>query len=94
MAGGSGDGNCNPGSGLLLLDAAVHRARRPGDADAGQALWSATAGGALALRRPDIGRLAPGARADLDVLDAPRHPHLSYRPDVPLTRTLDLDDLT
>ena len=51
-----------------------------------EALWSATAGGARALRRSDIGIIAPGARADLVLLDAPTHVHLSYRPGVPLVR--------
>ena len=37
-------------------------------------------GGAAALRRTDIGVLAPGARADLVVLDAPSYIHLAYRP--------------
>jgi imidazolonepropionase len=49
-----------------------------------EAIWSATAGGAAALRRDDIGRIAPGARADLAVLDAPSYLHLAYRPGVPL----------
>jgi imidazolonepropionase len=49
-----------------------------------EALWSATAGGAAALARSDIGRLAPGARADLLVLDAPSHAHLIYRPGMAL----------
>ena len=49
-----------------------------------EALWAATAGGALALRRDDIGRLVVGARADLTVLDAPTYLHLAYRPGVPL----------
>ncbi|MGG7609675.1 imidazolonepropionase, partial [Streptomyces sp. ZG43] len=31
-----------------------------------------------------VGRLAPGARADLVILDAPSHVHLAYRPGVPL----------
>jgi imidazolonepropionase len=50
-----------------------------------QALWSATAGGAAALRRTDVGVLRPGARADLVLLDAPSYVHLAYRPGVPLT---------
>jgi imidazolonepropionase len=31
-----------------------------------------------------VGRLTPGARADLAILDAPSYLHLSYRPGVPL----------
>ena len=85
--------DCNPGSGYsssmpLCIALAVREMRMT----PAKTLWPATAGGALALRRPDVGRLAPGARADLAVLDAPSHLHLSYRPGVPLTRTLDLDD--
>lgn len=53
-----------------------------------EALWSATAGGAAALRRTDVGRIAPGARADLALLDAPSHVHLAYRPGVPLVSTV------
>ena len=45
---------------------------------------AATAGGAAALRRADVGVLRPGARADLALLDAPSHVHLAYRPGVPL----------
>jgi len=55
-----------------------------------EALWAATAGGALALRRPDVGWLAPGSRADLTVLEAPTYQHLAYRPGVPIARALDL----
>ena len=55
-----------------------------------EALWAATAGGAAALRRTDAGSLAPGARADLAVLDAPSYRHLAYRPGVPLVRSLEL----
>ncbi|MCT1479659.1 imidazolonepropionase [Microbacterium sp. p3-SID336] len=49
-----------------------------------EAVWAATAGGALALRRDDIGAIAPGRRADLVLLDAPTRIHLAYRPGVPL----------
>jgi imidazolonepropionase len=50
-----------------------------------EAVWSATAGGARALRRNDVGALRVGARADVHVLDAPSVTHLAYRPGVPLT---------
>jgi len=45
-----------------------------------EALHAATAAGARALRRGDIGRLSTGARADLVALDAPTYVHLAYRP--------------
>ena len=47
-------------------------------------MYAATAGGAAALDRDDVGRLVPGPRADLVLLDAPSHVHLAYRPGVPL----------
>ena len=53
-----------------------------------QALWSATAGGATALRRDDIGSLRVGALAHLTVLDAPSHVYLAYRAGVPLAWAL------
>ncbi|AMB60231.1 imidazolonepropionase [Microterricola viridarii] len=49
-----------------------------------EALWAATAGGAAALRRTDVGRLSAGARADLVQLRTPSYVHLAYRPGVPL----------
>ncbi|WP_448721283.1 imidazolonepropionase [Microbacterium natoriense] len=49
-----------------------------------EAVWAATAGGARALRREDIGVIAPGYRADLVLLRAPSRIHLAYRPGVPL----------
>ncbi|MGW0391918.1 imidazolonepropionase [Streptomyces sp. NPDC003042] len=77
--------DCNPGSSYtssmpFCIALAVRDMRMTPD----EALWSATAGGARALRRTDIGRVAPGARADLALLDAPSHVHLAYRPGVPL----------
>jgi imidazolonepropionase len=49
-----------------------------------EALAAATIGGATALRRADIGRLAPGTRADAIILDAASYADLVYRPGVPL----------
>ena len=51
-----------------------------------EALLAGTLGGARALRRDDVGRLRPGARADAVVLEAPSYAHLIYRPGVPLAR--------
>ena len=50
-----------------------------------EAIRAATIGGAKALRRTDVGQLAPGFRADIHVLDAPAAIHLAYRPGMPLT---------
>ena len=56
-----------------------------------EALWSATAGGAAALRRDDVGHLRRRARAPTSPsLDAPSYLHLAYRPGVPLVRALDV----
>lgn len=49
-----------------------------------EAIHAATAGGAAALRRTDIGRIAPGMRADVVLLKSPSRVHLAYRPGVPL----------
>jgi imidazolonepropionase len=59
-----------------------------------EALWAATAGGAAALRRADIGGLALGQRADLVILDAPSYVHLAYRPGVPLVHRVIAADAT
>jgi imidazolonepropionase len=81
--------NCNPGScytssmnlvvalGVLLCGLTPQ-----------EAVYAATAGGARALRRDDVGALEVGARADLHVLDAPSHDYLAYRPGVPLTHAV------
>ncbi|MEU1472301.1 imidazolonepropionase [Streptomyces sp. NPDC005761] len=77
--------DCNPGSSFTSsVPFCIALAVRDMGMTPDEALWSATAGGAAALRREDIGRITPGARADLVVLDAPSHVHLAYRPGVPL----------
>jgi imidazolonepropionase len=77
--------DCNPGTSYvtsmgLVIALAVATMSMTVD----EALWSATRGGALALRRSELGQLGPGARGDLVVLDAPRAAHLAYRPGVDL----------
>ncbi|MFD5318336.1 imidazolonepropionase [Streptomyces sp. NPDC127098] len=77
--------DCNPGSSFTSsMPFCVALAVREMGMTPDEALWSATAGGAAALARTDVGRLTPGARADLVVLDAPSPVHLAYRPGVPL----------
>jgi imidazolonepropionase len=81
--------DCNPGSSYTTsMPFAVALAVREMRMTPAEALWSATAGGAQALRRRDVGHLGVGARADLVVLDAPSYVHLAYRPGVPLTHTV------
>ncbi|MGH8904158.1 MAG: imidazolonepropionase [Egibacteraceae bacterium] len=83
--------DCNPGSCFTSSMAfCVALAVRELRMTPAEAVWAATAGGAAALRRDDIGHLGIGARADLVVLDAPSHRHLAYRPGVPLARPLHL----
>jgi imidazolonepropionase len=77
--------DCNPGSCFtssmpLCIALAVREMRMT----TAEAVWSATAGGARALRRTDVGHLGVGARADVLMLDAPSHAYLAYRPGVPL----------
>ncbi|MET8778961.1 imidazolonepropionase [Nocardia sp. NPDC004654] len=77
--------DCNPGTSYttslpFCIAIAVRDMRMTPD----EAVWAATAGGARALRRTDLGALTPGARADALALDAPTHLHLAYRPGVPL----------
>ncbi len=79
--------DCNPGSSYTSsMPFCVALAVRDMRMTTAEAVWAATAGGARALRRDDVGYLAPGARADLITLDAPSHAYLAYRPGVPLVR--------
>jgi imidazolonepropionase len=77
--------DCNPGSSYTTsMPFCITVAVRDMHLTPDQAVWSATAGGARALRRDDVGRISPGARADLVSLNAPSHVHLAYRPGVDL----------
>lgn len=85
--------NCNPGTSYttsmaFCVATAVLQMRMTVE----EAVWSATMGGAIALRRHEgelpIGALAPGSRADLQVLDAPSVTHLAYRPGMLLTHSV------
>jgi imidazolonepropionase len=73
--------DCNPGSSYVTSMAfVIALAVREMAMTVDEALWSATLGGAWALRRSDIGHLGLGARSDFSILDAPRAAHLAYRP--------------
>lgn len=77
--------NCNPGSSYTTsMSFCIALAVRDMRMTAEEALLAATLGGAQALRRTDIGRIAPRMRADMVVLAAPSYTHLVYRPGVPL----------
>ncbi len=77
--------NCNPGSSYTTaMGFCIALAVRDLRMTIEEALAAATSGGARALRRDDLGRLAPGARADAVLLEAPSYTHLVYRPGVPL----------
>ncbi|MRG59355.1 imidazolonepropionase [Agromyces sp. CFH 90414] len=79
--------DCNPGSSFTSsMPFCIAVAVRDMRMTPAEAVWSATAGGARALRRDDVGVIRAGARADLVELDAPTHVHLAYRPGVPIVR--------
>jgi imidazolonepropionase len=77
--------DCNPGSSYTTSMAfCIAVAVRDMGFTPAEALWSATAGGARALRRADVGVLAAGRRADFVRLAAPSYVHLAYRPGAPI----------
>lgn len=77
--------DCNPGSSYTTSMAfCIAIAVRDMGFTPAEAVWSATAGGAAALRRDDVGTLAVGKRADFIRLGAPSYVHLAYRPGVPI----------
>lgn len=80
--------DCNPGSSFttnmpLMIALAVREMNLRVD----EALFAATMGGAISLRRDDVGHLSIGAKADFALLNAPSYIHLAYRPGVPLVST-------
>jgi imidazolonepropionase len=77
--------DCNPGSAYTTnMPFVIALAVRELFFSPEQALWSATKGGAKALRRNDVGHLGLGARADFSILNTSSYIHLAYRPGVPL----------
>lgn len=91
--------NCNPGTSYTnSMGFAVATAVLQMQLTVQQAVRAATLGGAIALDMHEdgwvdprgtsharIGVVAPGARADLQLLEAPSVTHLAYRPGMPLT---------
>jgi imidazolonepropionase len=77
--------NCNPGSSYVTsMPFCIALAVREMHMTPAEALRAATAGGARALRREDVGQIAVGCSADLVLLDAPSFVHLAYRPAAPI----------
>lgn len=77
--------DCNPGSSFTTsMPFCIALAVREMGMTPEEALTAATAHGARALRRADIGSLEVGKRADLVLLAAPDPIHLAYRPGVDL----------
>jgi imidazolonepropionase len=81
--------DCNPGTSFTTsMPIVVALAVTAMGMTPHEAVWSATAGGATALRRTDVGNLAAGARAGWVAIDGPSCVHLAYRPGVPLVSTV------
>jgi imidazolonepropionase len=81
--------DCNPGTSFTTsMPFCIALAARECGLTPSEAVRAATAGGAAAQRRDDVGRVSVGARSHLAVLDAPTHVHLAYRPGVPIASVL------
>jgi imidazolonepropionase len=77
--------DCNPGSSFTTsMPFCIAVAVRDMGFTIDQAVWSATRGGAMALRDASRGSMVVGSRADFAILDAPNHLFLAYRPGVQL----------
>jgi imidazolonepropionase len=81
--------DCNPGTSYTTsMPFVIALACRELAMSPLEAVRAATQGGARALRSPQAGHLAVGARGDLVLLDAPSYVHLAYRPGVDLVRAV------
>jgi imidazolonepropionase len=81
--------DCNPGTSYTTsMPWCVAMAVREMRMTPAEAVHAATCGGARALRRQDVGRVAVGGPADLVVLNAPSYLHLAYRPGVDLVASV------
>jgi imidazolonepropionase len=77
--------NTNPGSSnTTSMGFCIALAVRDMGMTVDEAIAAATLGGATALRRDEIGRLTPGARADAAILEATSYVDFVYRPGVPV----------
>jgi imidazolonepropionase len=73
--------DCNPGTSYVTsMPFVIALAVREMHMSVDQAVWSATAGGAAALGRTDIGRLEVGKQADFLILNQPSIDFLAYNP--------------
>jgi imidazolonepropionase len=71
--------NVNPGSSMTEnVGLVMGLACLENGLSAAEALWGFTRGAALALRLPELGRLAPGAPADLVLFGCSTYRHLPY----------------
>lgn len=79
---------CGPASGTSSMNLVVALGVLQCGLTVAEAVYAATAGGAESLRRADVGHLAVGARADIQVLDAPGYADLVHRIGMPLTHSV------
>lgn len=77
--------DCNPGSSYTTsMPFCIAAAVSLMGFNVEEAVLAATLGGAKALRRTDIGKIAPGFMADMALLKTDSYIHLAYRPGVNL----------
>src|SRR5699024_5160820 len=83
--------DCNPGTcASSSMPFMIALAVREIHLTPAEAVWSATRGGALALRRPELGVVRVGSPAGLAVVEAPSYLHIPYRAGVPLVSALEV----